>query len=168
MPPPWARSAWSGRLRVSAISRQIGGTDMLMRKQQYRAIRNLRHQQQCDHIRRPDLPGRLQWSRRALAIFQRGRTKTDMLMRNDKTGQFELYDISNNHLTSAAPMGQVGLEWSVAGFGDFSGNANETDMPDAQHQYRRHPRFKLFATTPSPPQRRWGKRVLVAGCSFGP
>jgi len=23
---------------------------------------------------------------------------------------------------------QVGLEWSVAGFGDFSGNANETDM----------------------------------------
>ena len=51
-----------------------------------------------------------------------------MLMRNNNTGQFELYDISNNQLTSAAPMGQVGLEWSVAGFGDFSGNANETDM----------------------------------------
>ena len=42
--------------------------------------------------------------------------------------QFEIYDISNNQITSAAPMGQVGLEWSVAGFGDFSGNANETDM----------------------------------------
>ena len=25
-------------------------------------------------------------------------------------------------------MGQVGLEWQVLGFGDFSGNANETDM----------------------------------------
>jgi len=25
-------------------------------------------------------------------------------------------------------MGVVGLEWQVAGFGDFSGNANETDM----------------------------------------
>ena len=25
-------------------------------------------------------------------------------------------------------MGQVGLNWTVAGFGDFSGNANETDM----------------------------------------
>jgi len=25
-------------------------------------------------------------------------------------------------------MGQVGMEWTVAGFGDFSGNANETDM----------------------------------------
>jgi hypothetical protein len=51
-----------------------------------------------------------------------------MLMRNGNTGQFEIYDIGNNAITSAAPMGQVGLEWSVAGFGDFSGNANETDM----------------------------------------
>ena len=51
-----------------------------------------------------------------------------MLMRNTSTGQFELYDISNNQITSAGPMGQVGLEWSAAGFGDFSGNANETDM----------------------------------------
>jgi len=25
-------------------------------------------------------------------------------------------------------MGQVGLEWTIAGFGNFSGNANETDM----------------------------------------
>ena len=49
-------------------------------------------------------------------------------MRNNNTGQFEIYDISNNQITSAAPMGQVGLEWSVVGFGDFSGNANETDM----------------------------------------
>ena len=49
-------------------------------------------------------------------------------MRNRNTGVFEIYDISNNQLTSAAPMGQVGLEWNVVGFGDFSGNANETDM----------------------------------------
>ena len=51
-----------------------------------------------------------------------------MLMRNSNTGAFEVYDISNNTITSAEPMGQVGLEWQVAGFGDFSGNANETDM----------------------------------------
>ena len=25
-------------------------------------------------------------------------------------------------------MGQVGLEWTIAGFGDFSGRPNETDM----------------------------------------
>jgi hypothetical protein len=36
-------------------------------------------------------------------------------MRNTNTGAFEVYDITNNQLTSAAPMGQVGLEWSVAG-----------------------------------------------------
>jgi hypothetical protein len=52
----------------------------------------------------------------------------DMLMRNGSTGQFEVYDITNNTITFAAGMGQVGLEWTVAGFGDFSGNANETDM----------------------------------------
>jgi len=52
----------------------------------------------------------------------------DMLMRNASTGQFEVYDISNNQINFAAGMGQVGLEWQVAGFGDFSGHANETDM----------------------------------------
>ncbi|MFZ2068371.1 MAG: hypothetical protein WAV27_20555, partial [Xanthobacteraceae bacterium] len=36
--------------------------------------------------------------------------------------------IVNNAITSAQSMGQVGLEWTIAGFGDFSGNANETDM----------------------------------------
>jgi hypothetical protein len=29
----------------------------------------------------------------------------------------QLYDISHNAITSAASMGQVGLEWTVAGFG---------------------------------------------------
>jgi hypothetical protein len=38
------------------------------------------------------------------------------------------YDIGSNAMLAAAPMGQVGLEWTVAGFGDFSGNAGETDM----------------------------------------
>jgi hypothetical protein len=51
-----------------------------------------------------------------------------MLMRDSTTGQFEVYDVSNNNITSAAPMGQVGLEWQVAGFGDFSSNPGETDM----------------------------------------
>ena len=60
--------------------------------------------------------------------FSGNANETDMLMRNSKTGAFELYDIRGNTIVGAAPMGQVGLEWSVAGFGDFSGNANETDM----------------------------------------
>jgi hypothetical protein len=44
-----------------------------------------------------------------------------MLMRNSNTGAFEVYDISNNQFTFTTGMGQVGLEWTVAGFGDFSG-----------------------------------------------
>ena len=44
-----------------------------------------------------------------------GAGTSDMLMRNTNTGAFELYDISNNTITAAEPMGQVGLEWSVAG-----------------------------------------------------
>jgi hypothetical protein len=53
--------------------------------------------------------------------------ETDMLMRNRNTGAFEIYDISNNAITSAGPMGQVGLEWSVVGFGPING-AGSSDM----------------------------------------
>jgi hypothetical protein len=49
-------------------------------------------------------------------------------MRNSNTGAFEIYDIGNNAITHSTGMGQVGLEWTIAGFGDFSANANETDM----------------------------------------
>ena len=52
----------------------------------------------------------------------------DMLMRNSSTGQFEVYDISHNTIISAAGIGNVGLEWQVVGFGDFSDNTYETDM----------------------------------------
>jgi hypothetical protein len=38
-----------------------------------------------------------------------------MLMRDTNNGAFEIYDISNNQITAAAPMGQVGMEWSAAG-----------------------------------------------------
>jgi hypothetical protein len=37
-----------------------------------------------------------------------------MLLRNSTTGAFEVYDITSNAITSAASMGQVGLEWTVA------------------------------------------------------
>jgi hypothetical protein len=48
-----------------------------------------------------------------------------MLMRDTNNGAFEVYDISNNQITAAAPMGQVGMEWSVAGVAaDPPGSAN--------------------------------------------
>jgi hypothetical protein len=42
-----------------------------------------------------------------------------MLLRNRNTGQFELYDIRNNVITSASNLGTVGLDFQVAGFGPF-------------------------------------------------
>jgi hypothetical protein len=73
----------------------------------------------------------LEWQVAGFGDFSSNPGETDMLMRatsGPNTGDFEVYDISNNAITSAASMGAVGLEWTVAGFGDFSGNANETDM----------------------------------------
>jgi hypothetical protein len=50
-----------------------------------------------------------------------------MLLRNSKTGGFEVYDISNNNITNAGFLGNVGLDWQVMGFGNFSG-LGENDM----------------------------------------
>jgi hypothetical protein len=43
-------------------------------------------------------------------------------------GAFAVYDIRNNTVISVNNLGQLGLAWQVAGFGDFSGIADETDM----------------------------------------
>jgi hypothetical protein len=36
-----------------------------------------------------------------------------MILRNVNTGQFEVYDIVNNQITTANSLGTVGLDWSV-------------------------------------------------------
>jgi hypothetical protein len=51
-----------------------------------------------------------------------------MLLRNGTTGGFEVYDISDNNITHAAFLGNVGLDWQVMGFGNFSSMPGETDM----------------------------------------
>jgi len=38
------------------------------------------------------------------------------VLRNTKTGAFEVYNIANNTITSAASLGQVGLDWQLGGF----------------------------------------------------
>jgi hypothetical protein len=37
------------------------------------------------------------------------------LLRNNKTGGLEVYDISNNQLTGAAFIGTIGLDWQFSG-----------------------------------------------------
>jgi hypothetical protein len=50
-----------------------------------------------------------------------------MLLRSVSTGAFEVYDISNNNITNAATLGAVGLDFQIAGFGDFNRDGS-TDM----------------------------------------
>lgn len=50
------------------------------------------------------------------------------LMLRDSGGNLNVYDISNNQITGTHNLGGVGSEWTIAGFGNFSGNAGETDM----------------------------------------
>jgi hypothetical protein len=50
-----------------------------------------------------------------------------MMLRSATSGQFELYDIVNNKITSAFNIGTVGLNFAVAGFADFNQDGT-TDM----------------------------------------
>ncbi len=45
-----------------------------------------------------------------------GAGASDLVLRNANTGAFEVYDIANNQLTGAAPLGSVGLDWQLGGF----------------------------------------------------
>ena len=42
---------------------------------------------------------------------------SDLVLRNVNTGAFEAYDIANNQITGAAPLGSVGLDWQLGGLG---------------------------------------------------
>ena len=46
---------------------------------------------------------------------------------------FEIYDLGNNAILAAGPMGQVGLEWTVAGLGSFGGDASDMLMRDSNN-----------------------------------
>ena len=39
----------------------------------------------------------------------------DMISRDSNNGNYEIYGIGNNSILTATPLGQIGLEWKVAG-----------------------------------------------------
>ena len=96
---------------------------------EYRRIRGLRHQQQRHHGLRADGSGRPGMDGRGLWRFldprQRDRHADAQLEYRRIRG---LRHQSTTPSRRQQPMGQVGLEWLVAGFGDFSTRPNETDM----------------------------------------
>jgi hypothetical protein len=51
-----------------------------------------------------------------------------MVLRNTKTGAFEVYDISNNTITTAASLGSVGLDWQLGGFAADAPGASSAAM----------------------------------------
>jgi len=65
----------------------------------------------------------------AFGDFSGRATGTVMQVRNSKYGAFEKCTtlattlLATTLITSETGIGQVGLEWTIAGFGDFIGNA---------------------------------------------
>src|SRR5262249_7739147 len=57
----------------------------------------------------------LDWQFSGVGNFSGNPGETDLLLRNNKTGGLEVYDISNNQLTGAAFIGTIGLDWQFAG-----------------------------------------------------
>jgi hypothetical protein len=51
-----------------------------------------------------------------------------MVLRNTKTGAFEVYDIANNTITSAASLGAVGTDWQLGGFAAVASSASSAAM----------------------------------------
>ena len=54
-----------------------------------------------------------------------------LVLRNTKTGQFEVYDIANNQITAASSLGQVGLDWQLGGFAANAPTASSASMGDS-------------------------------------
>jgi hypothetical protein len=54
-----------------------------------------------------------------------------MVLRNTKTGAFEVYDIANNTITGAASLGSVGLDWQLGGFAADGPGASSAAMGGA-------------------------------------
>ena len=54
-----------------------------------------------------------------------------MVLRNVSIGEFEVYDIANNMVTSAASLGAVGLDWQLGGFAVDPPTASSASIGDA-------------------------------------
>ena len=63
-----------------------------------------------------------------------GAGHSDMVLRNFRTGAFEVYDIANDALSSASSLGQVGRDWQIGGFAvdPPTGSSNQMASSTAQ------------------------------------
>jgi hypothetical protein len=56
------------------------------------------------------------------------RSEADMILSNSKTGEVDVYDISNNQITSTNYLETLSSDWQIVGAGNFSSVAGETDI----------------------------------------
>jgi hypothetical protein len=88
----------------------------------------------------------------------------DMIMRDGNNGNYEIYGIGSNAILTAAALGQIGLEWQVAGLGDFSG----TDTSDMLTRDSNNGAFEVYdirnnQITSAAPMGQVGMEWSVAG-----
>src|SRR5438128_101491 len=57
---------------------------------------------------------------------------SDLVLRNETTGQFQVYNIANNQITGSAPLGTVGTDWQLGGFA-ASSPTGTTGSPDGSN-----------------------------------
>src|SRR5215475_12321491 len=88
-----------------------------------------------------------------------------MLLRNSNTGGLEVYDINNNHITNAAFIGTIGLDWQFSGVGNFSGVPGESDLL-LRNVNPAGWRCTTSTTTSSPARPSWARWVWI-GSSRG-
>jgi hypothetical protein len=63
----------------------------------------------------------------ASVVSMSAASTSDMMLRSSTTGSFWIYNISANNIVGAASLGAVGLNWQMAGLGDFNHDGT-TDM----------------------------------------
>jgi hypothetical protein len=74
----------------------------------------------------------LEWQFAGVAPVS-GAGRSDLVLRNVNTGAFEVYDIANNMITSAASLGAVGLDWQLGGFAVDPPTASPAAIGDSSH-----------------------------------
>jgi hypothetical protein len=72
----------------------------------------------------------LEWQFAGVAPIHPGGA-ADLVLRNVNTGVFVDYDISNNQITGASSLGQVGLDWQLGGFAADSPTGSAAAIGDS-------------------------------------
>src|SRR5579863_3507825 len=70
-----------------------------------------------------------EWQLLGVGDFSGNSGESDVAIRDGNTGAVDLLDVQRNQFVAPPiSIGGIGMEWQILGVGDFSSNANETDI----------------------------------------